>query len=100
MRKIAAALQILLHGIFGSGSVWTPTVHTLVYDIVHEFCVLKKDLWFGNEQSIESEFIGLLVYLVIASTRSIRERASERSYSIGSKCKSDSDRCVGKSRDL
>jgi hypothetical protein len=54
VRKIAGALDNLLHGIFGTGSIWTPTIHTAVHDVVKWYCDEHQDLWFGNEQSIES----------------------------------------------
>jgi hypothetical protein len=54
VRHIAATLDLLLHGVFGFGSIWTPTVHTLVHDVVRWYCDLHLDLFFGNEQSIES----------------------------------------------
>jgi hypothetical protein len=74
VRQFAAALDILLHGVFGHGSLWTPTMHTLVHDIVVEFCDLHKDMWFGNEQSIESgqQTSRNLLYSLLTVRRSIR----------------------------
>ena len=47
-------MQNLLFGLFGSGSLWTPTLHTLIHDIVELYCNQGIDMWLGNEQSIES----------------------------------------------
>jgi hypothetical protein len=52
--RFSRAIGDLLHGIFGAGPVWTPTIHSVVHDVPFEFSVLHRDLWFGNEQSIES----------------------------------------------
>lgn len=54
VRQMAATLDLLLHSVFGFGSIWTPTVHTLIHDVVRWYCDLHLDLFFGNEQSIES----------------------------------------------
>ena len=59
VRKLSAEISELLHGLFGGGpwrnqaTIWTPTIHTAVYDMPYYFCDRHEDTWFWNEHAVE-----------------------------------------------
>ena len=54
VRRVAQALNDLIHGVFGDGAIHTPSIHTVLHDVPHNFCDLHEEMFFGNEQAVES----------------------------------------------